>query len=671
MSRRRPEPLQRASASQARRTAQPPRVSASLVAVTVAALALAAATVLTFRPVLDHGFLNWDDPDVVAANPRLQQPLGALVPWAFATREMGHYQPLSWLTLAAVAGTPPSSARVHTAALALHVTNALLLLWLVAWWLDRGDGDSTRWAVAAATAGLFALHPLRVEPVAWASALPYVLSYALVLGSVAAWTAWTRGGRRVLLALSVGLFALSQLARVTAPLLAVVLAATATLDPRARRRSLAETARALVPFAVIGVGLALVEASAREVESVADFGLGHRLAWALTHPALYLWRTMAPLDLTTLDALPRQTQTDWARTAAAVAASAAVFAVTWRVWSRRAALAVWGSYLALLAPVLGLFPSGLQVTADRYTYGPALVLCAALAAALSGSRRSVTRSGTMAVGIAAVVLALSAHAQTAHWRDSIALWSRAIALDADNDVARYNLALALVEAGRPAEAEPHLELLLAQVPDHALARAQLSGMRADRAQRAADAAATAGRLREAVTGYTEVLAHDPARTRARLNRGMALVQLGEPARAVADLEAGGARAATDPAVAGALALAWSESGRAADAVGLLRRMRDRDPNNPAVAMNLARLLLTAPPGEGRDPIAALEIAAAVNDATGGRDPIVLATLAEALAATGRRSDAAEAWNVAIAVANESGNAQLAASLRRQRAGSSR
>ena len=62
----------------------------------IAAVLLAAAVAATFWPVLDHQFLNWDDPDVVVANPRLAQPAGALVRWAFTTREMGHYQPLSW-----------------------------------------------------------------------------------------------------------------------------------------------------------------------------------------------------------------------------------------------------------------------------------------------------------------------------------------------------------------------------------------------------------------------------------------------------------------------------------------------------------------------------------------------------------------------------------------------
>ena len=397
---------------------------------------------------------------------------------------------------------------------------------------------------------------------------------------------------------STALFAVSQLARVTAPLLPLVLLALGRLDPQARQRTLGAMAGALVPFASIGLPLAVAEASAREVESLADVGWSNRVAWALTHPALYLWRTVAPMALTTLDALPRIARPDWARAGLAVAASVAAVVVTWRLWSWRAALGVWGAYLALLAPVVGLFPSGLQVTADRYTYGPALVLSVALAVAASALTRPARRVALVVTLGLAVGLAVSARAETAHWRDSLSLWTRALTLDADSDVARYNLALAFVDAGRPDEAISQLEQLLARVPDHDLARTQLSALLADRAQRAADAAANTGRLAEAVAAYSRVIELDPSRTRARLNRGMALVQLGELGRAVADLEAGGAAASTDPAVAGALALAWSETGRATEAIDLLRNLHARQPTSPGVAMNLARLLLDGDAGHG-------------------------------------------------------------------------
>ena len=109
-----------------------------------------------------------------------------------------------------MSAAPPSSARVHAVAVIAHALTAGLLLWLIARLLDRGDGDPRRWAPALAGAALFALHPLRVEPVAWASALPYLLSYAPLLAAVGAWVAWLRRGTAAWLAAGVGLFAVSQ-----------------------------------------------------------------------------------------------------------------------------------------------------------------------------------------------------------------------------------------------------------------------------------------------------------------------------------------------------------------------------------------------------------------------------------------------------------------------------
>lgn len=212
----------------------------------------------------------------------------------------------------------------------------------------------------------------------------------------------------------------------------------------------------------------------------------------------------------------------------------------------------------------------------------------------------------------------------------------------------------------------HLTRLIALVPDHALGRKRLHALVADRDLRAAEASAAAGRLREAISAFDRVLALDPARTRARRGRGMAAMQSGDIRRAADDLAIAVREGEDDPAVIGALGFALTATGWGADAVQLLTRAVERHPADVGLANNLARLLVTVEPASLRQPTRALELAARANDATGGRDPRVLDTLALALAATGRRKEAADALDAAAAFARESGDTTMAEELTRRR-----
>ena len=626
----------------------------------LALLTLAAATAAVFWPVLENGFVNWDDLDVLVSNDALRRSGSALMSWAFTTTHMNHYQPLSWLAYAGLADAEP--ARVHAASLALHVLNVGLLVWVAAMVADRRDGTDGHWWAAAAVTAIFAVHPLRVEPIAWASALPYLLSCAPLLVAVGCWVQWTRGGRAALWWVALGAFGVSQLARVTAPFLPFVLVALARADGAARTRTTQSLVRAVAPFAALVIPLAAVEAGARDVEMLGDIGLGPRLAWTLLNPGLYLWRTVMPAGLSPLDVLPRDPQVDWGVPLLSAMAVMALVALTRHFTSWRVVAAVWGSYLLLLLPVIGLMPSGVQATADRYMYVPAMGLTVALAAALAHASPGVRRIGLVAAGAAAVVLGPMATAQVGYWRDSVSLWSRAVAFDGDNDVAIYNLAQALTSAGLPDAAIQQYTRLVALVPDHAVAQRALAGLLADQAQAAADQAAQAGRLAQAVTGYDRVLQLDPARVQARTNRGMARVALGDIRQGVPDLEAGVAAGSVDPAVANALAFGWVSMNRAAEAIALLTRTQTQHPNDIGLANNLARLLLTAEPSSLRDPGNALAIAAQLTQMTGGRDPRLLDTLAMAFAAAGQPVDARQALERAVSLAREAGDADLTATL---------
>lgn len=619
------------------------------------------ATAVTFRPILGHGLLNWDDAQV-ARNPHLDGAAGALVGWAFTTTDMQHYQPVAWLAYGALAALPVDRAvAVHGASLALHVLNVALLFWLTTRLVPIAD-DEGDWWIPAATTALFAVHPMRVEPVAWASALPYLLSYAPLLLSAGAWIAWLRHDRPIALATSLALFAVSQLTRVTAPLYPLLLVLLAAVVVGARPRPRLEVVRAAALFLVVAVPLGVMEAGAREIESLADFGLAPRLSWALAHPLEYLGHVVWPGAGSPLDVLPRVPVANWGPAVVATIVGALIAAITVQVSSVAVAAAVWGSYVLLLLPVVGLTPSGLQLTADRYIYGPAMVLSIALAAALVRVPGGLRQAGLAAAGAAAVALAVLTQAQLPYWQDSIGLWTRAVTLDADNDVALYNLADAQLAAGQLNAAIATDERLLALVPDHALARRRHDRLLADREEGVADAAAGAGRLAEAALAYDRVLALDGARTGVRVKRGMAFATRGELARALPDLEAGVAAGNDTPAVTSALALALASSGRASEALARLNAAQVRHPDDVGLGNTLARLLLTVEPATLRNPGRALEISARLTQATGGRDPRQLDTLALAFAAAGQPQDARQAWTRAAALARAAGDAELAATL---------
>ncbi|NTV04374.1 hypothetical protein HGA89_05615, partial [bacterium] len=160
--------------------------------------AIALAAVAVHLRVLGNGFVNFDDVFYITRNPLI----AALSPenlrsW-FTGFYFGNYQPLTLLSLALdhrLAGPDPRM--FHAVNLLLHAINTLLVFHLVRLLVarDRGPG------LAAATAALFAVHPLLVESVAWAAQRKDVLYALFYLGSLVAYVAFARrptgAGRRL------------------------------------------------------------------------------------------------------------------------------------------------------------------------------------------------------------------------------------------------------------------------------------------------------------------------------------------------------------------------------------------------------------------------------------------------------------------------------------------
>ncbi len=407
--------------------------------------AMVAAVAWTYFPAAGFAFLNWDDQSVILRNPSLAFPGSAS--WAFTTTYMEHYQPLSWLAWAAIkAGFGSDASAFHVVNIAAHVVCVVLVYAAARVVLARAVPEASgtlRSAAAVAGALLFGLHPLRVEVVAWISAMPYALALVFLLASLLAYlrTATRTPASRPVTALA--LYAASLAARPVAlgfPVVLVVL--DVWLFKRRTRTSLFRA----WPFAVLAVAAAGIESVAR-APGIADLPWRYRVQSAASAPFLYLWHTVAPVSLTPLDLLPANPVANQAVTIAAVLALAAACLAVW-AWRQRwpALAAAWVAYLALLGPAAGLVPSGLQATADRYTYLPGVVV--AIALAVAGAQWASARKGRVTYAVVVVLAVLAAEAVTARrvlmpWSDSVSLWSRVVALDPRHDVGLYNLGAAL------------------------------------------------------------------------------------------------------------------------------------------------------------------------------------------------------------------------------------
>lgn len=629
----------------------------------VALVVMIAAVAWTYLPVAGFAFLNWDDQSVILQNQALDFPGAAI--WAFTTTYMEHYQPLSWLMWAGLkARFGLDAAAFHTANVLAHFVCAMLVWAVSRRVFARSAPDlpgSWHDGAALAAALLYALHPLRVEPVAWISAMPYTLALAFMLASLLAYMAGpAEAGHHISARVaSLVLYAASLGARpVALGFPVVLLVVDAALCKRGPRASVAK----VWPFAVLAIVAAVVESIAR-MPGLNDTPWLFRVQAAATAPFVYLWHTIAPVALTPLDLLPIDPV---ARPGVLVAALLALAVVSIAAWTWRhqwpGLSASWAAYLALLAPAAGLVPSGLQVTADRYTYLPGVVL--AIVAAGAGARWAAGSQGrarlvTVAFLVVVVASSLASQRALASWSDSVSLWTRVVTIEPAHDVGLYNLGSALAAEGRNDEAADRYRQVLALRPDHADARANLDRLDATRLEREANNLAGSGDLSAAAARYRQAIALDPQRTHSHAGLGMALASLGRIGEALPALREAIRLGTDDPAVPNALGVLLLQAGQTREARSVIETALATHQDDISLAQNLARLLATGRDIDSRDAAIALRLAGAVVRATGERDPVAMETLAAALAANGRLAEAVTVNATAAALATAQGDRDLA------------
>jgi len=578
----------------------------------LAPIVIVLATLAAFYPSLQNGFVDFDDDQALLLNPRYRGLGWANVSWMFTTLHMGHYQPMSWLTLGLdhlLWGMEPWG--YHLTNLLLHAANGALfylvclrLLRLAFPDVSRSSERGLR-AASAVAALLFAIHPLRVESVAWVTERRDVLSALFFLATILCYLrqhtgAAEPGTRWRWTALALGFYVLSLLSKAGGMVLPLVLVVLDVYPLRRLRGSATGWFRAevlgvwwekclyLVPAVVFAAVAFLAQQQSGAMKPLLGRDVLARLAQAAFGLAFYLWKTIVPTNLAALYEDPGRID-PW--TAPYVLSAIVILVVTAIVIALRsrwpAGAASWVYYVLLLAPVLGFAQSGPQLVADRYSYLSCLPWAVLVGAGLFWvwRRPVLARAPFQGWGLAALsaavllTLGVLTWRQTETWRDSETLWRHAIAVGQESSIARYDLGVALSRRGETDAAIAQMRRALEIQPQYVDANHGLGLMLQKRGD--LDAAARHFRL------VLDVKPRDPM---ARTNLGLVLVSQGDPRQAAVQFREA---LATDGRVATArfgLGMALEQEGRGDEAVKEYREAIRLEPGNVDARNNLGLLL---------------------------------------------------------------------------------
>ncbi len=418
------------------------------------ALALVAATFAVYSPVARFGFLSFDDLDYVAENEAVSRGLSAdSVRWAFTAFHSSNWHPLTWIShMLDCELFGLDAGKHHLVSVALHALNALLCFALLLTTTGR------RWA-SAFVAAAFALHPLRVQSVAWISERKDVLATLFFLSALLLYVRYARRpgvGRYLAVAAAFGCALLAKPSAVTFPLVALLFDRWPLRRDVPWRRLMLEK----LPLVALAAGsVAITVLAQREsgaLSSLAEIALGDRVANAFTGYGFYVVRGLVPLRLAYFYPHPAIVAPEWNAWNAVTLASALglVVATLLALRSRRGPVIVgWLWFLGTLVPMIGLVQVGEQAVADRYAYLPLVGIAIVLA---FGARfASGTHAARLHAGALALLLAgwaTLAAREVPHWRDSEALFTRALETTHSNYMAESGLAGQRRRQGRLDEA---------------------------------------------------------------------------------------------------------------------------------------------------------------------------------------------------------------------------
>src|SRR6266699_996722 len=455
---------------------------------------LMAITWLVFGETLRHPSINFDDQEYVFENPKINTGLTSTgVLWAFTHSHAENWHPLTSISHMLDCQLFGLQAGWHHFTNVLLHTIAVILLFLV---FREMTGALWRSAFVAA---VFAIHPLRVESVAWIAERKDVLSgvfFMLTLGAYVRYVREPSSIRYLIVAVLFGLGLMTKSMLVTLPFVLLVLdywplgrfAHVSPAKPKPKNGFARWWGDRSIPTRLILEKIPLIALSAassiitlfaqkRAAISVESLPLVWRMNNAFVSYVAYMWQMVCPTRLALVYPHPEYRLSLWG-VAFAIAFLTGATAVVVAFRRKHPYLITgWLWYVGMLVPVIGIMQVGVQARADRYTYLPQIGLY--LMATWTIADWSTTwryRRQILVVTAAILIgaLAWSAWVQDIYWRDSETLWTHTLAVTSHNDVAHASLASLFLKDDRIDDAISHSEAAVRIQPDNANARDTLA-----------------------------------------------------------------------------------------------------------------------------------------------------------------------------------------------------
>jgi len=585
---------------------------------------LAALTWVVFGQTLGHDFVNYDDPKYVYENTKITSGLSMTgIAWAFTHIHSENWHPLTTISHMLDCQLYGLKAGGH------HFTNALLhsiaaiLLFLT---LQYMTGAFWRSAFVAA---VFAIHPLRVESVAWIAERKDVLSGVCFMLTLLDYVHYVRApsiGRYLFVAVVFAFSLMSKPMLVTLPFLLLLL----DYWPLSRIRDpSSDIRRRLLTLVVEKIPLIALSAVSSVVTFLAQRGA---VGWTEQLPVLarinnavvsyvaYIWQMLWPVKLAVFYPHPENRLQPWEIILSLLLLLGITAAAIALRKQRPYFITGWLWYLGMLVPVIGLMQVGWQGRADRYTYLPQIGLYIVAAWAVSDLTALWRRQRTIlsaAAILTIAVLSWRAWVQTSYWRDSETLFMHALAVTSNNDVAENNLGIVFLRKGKLDDAISLLQAAVDLRPENSPAHENL-----------AKALLQKGQVADALVHYRKLLELQPDNIEVHNIVGTVLIQQGHIREGVEE---------------------W-------------QKVLVIQPDNGNAMSNLAWVFATSPDESLRDGAQAVQLAEEALRISGRRIPLIFRTLAAAYAEKGMFSQAIQTAQRGIELANSQGNSGLAAEL---------